>query len=186
MKRASSSGGRTPTRRTHHGRQRNHAPAHSTASRPAAPAHTPAPAASRPVEQVHRVTVRRAAGTGAHAGHTAPASHRNAARAIVKASAASAGSGQAAKLVLGGAFQQEVDVLRGQLGTLSYASVWTAAKAPRFTGVYGALLEGFQAGDQLIKAFAHVNHGAAALRDGNFIGLALVRAHKPITFTARR
>lgn len=169
-----------PHKATAPARARTTAPTSTERQQAAAPAHTDT---SRP--SAGRVRVGRTPATRAHRGPAASTDHKGAGRPPVRASAASAGSTSAASLVLGGPLQQEVDVLRGQLGVLSFASVWQAANPPRFTGVYGALLQGFMAGDQLSSAFAHVNHGAAALRDGTYAGLALVRAHKPIRFTAK-
>lgn len=83
----------------------------------------------------------------------------------------------------GSTYQQEIDILRGQVGTLNIVGLWTSADPPKVTGVWGRLLQGLMAGVSLRDAFAELNHAAAATRDNAAKMLVLVENHKTPTFT---
>jgi len=80
-------------------------------------------------------------------------------------------------------FQQEVDVLRGQVTELHVVGLFSPATAPKVAGVYGRLLQGLDAGVSFRDAFANLNHAAAATRNNSAHILSLVRAHKTPTFS---
>lgn len=104
--------------------------------------------------------------------HTRPARSAGASTAV--AETADAGKG----LI----FQQEVDVLRGQVSELHVVSLFSPTTAPRVAGVYGRLLQGLDAGVSFRDAFANLNHAAAATRNNSAHILSLVRNHKTPTF----
>lgn len=82
----------------------------------------------------------------------------------------------------GSDFQQQVDVLRGQVGDLNVAGVWTDANPPKWTGPLGLALQGLEAGVSLRNAFANLNHAAASVRDSSATILTKVKAHKTPPF----
>lgn len=83
-------------------------------------------------------------------------------------------------------YQQEIDILRGQVGTLNIVGLWTSANPPKVAGVWGRLLQGLMAGVSLRDAFASINHAAAVTRDNNAKILALVKNHKTPTFKTKK
>lgn len=82
--------------------------------------------------------------------------------------------------------QQEVDFLRGQLGTLSESGLWTSATAPKLTGIYGLLLQDLEAGVSLIQAFRRLHEASMANRASAQKILALVKAYKPPRVTSNQ
>lgn len=82
-------------------------------------------------------------------------------------------------------YQQEVDVLRGQIKELDVSAIWTSADPPKAAGIYGVLLQGLQAGDSLINAFARLNDAAADTRNTNYNVLQLVLAYQTKLTTPR-
>ena len=75
-------------------------------------------------------------------------------------------------------YQQEVDFLRGQIGTLSLNSIWTAANPPKFTGAFGILLQDLEGGESLIRAFVRLHMASEASRTNANAILTLVRQYK--------
>lgn len=94
------------------------------------------------------------------------------------------GVAQAASAVdlAGSDYQQEIDVLRGNLDTLTVSGVWTDPTPPKFTGMYGRMLQDLEAGVKLRDSFATLNDAAAKVRNNQFNILRLVKEHKPPTF----
>lgn len=82
----------------------------------------------------------------------------------------------------GSDFQQQVDILRGQVGDLNMAGVWTDANPPKWTGPLGLMLQGLDAGVSLRNAFANLNQAAASVRDSSATILTKVKAHKTPSF----
>lgn len=76
------------------------------------------------------------------------------------------------------AYQQEVDVLRGQLGTLHVTGVWTSKNPPKFTGIFGKLLQDELAGEYLIRAFTRLHMTAEANRTNAYTILTLVQNYR--------
>lgn len=76
------------------------------------------------------------------------------------------------------AYQQEVDVLRGQLGTLHITGVWTSKDPPKFTGIFGKLLQDENAGVYLIRAFTRLHMAAEANRTNAYTILTLVQNYR--------
>lgn len=76
------------------------------------------------------------------------------------------------------AYQQEIDVLRGQLGTLRVVGVWTSKDPPKFTGIFGQLLQGENAGVNLIRAFTRLHMAAEANRTNAYTILTLVQNYR--------
>lgn len=74
-------------------------------------------------------------------------------------------------------YQQEVDVLRGQLGPLGEVGEWTSKNPPKVAGVYGIVLQGLEAGESLIRAFTRLNMTSEASRTNAYKILTLVRAY---------
>lgn len=75
-------------------------------------------------------------------------------------------------------FQQEVDVLRGQLGTLRVTGIWTSKDPPKFTGIFGTLLQDELAGVFLIRAFTRLHMAAEANRTNAYTILTLVQNYR--------
>lgn len=75
-------------------------------------------------------------------------------------------------------FQQEVDVLRGQLGTLHVTGTWTSKAPPKFTGIFGTLLQDENAGVFLIRAFTRLHMAAEADRTNAYTILTLVQKYR--------
>lgn len=80
-------------------------------------------------------------------------------------------------------YQQEVDVLRGQIGTLSEIGEWTKKDPPKAAGIYGVILQGFEAGESLIRAFTRLHMASEANRTNAYNTLTLVRQYKVKTET---
>lgn len=74
-------------------------------------------------------------------------------------------------------FQQEVDVLRGQIGTLGVVGLWTSKNPPKLAGIYGQLLQGLEAGESLIRAFTRLHMASEANRTNAYNILKLVQAY---------
>ena len=83
-------------------------------------------------------------------------------------------------------FQQEVDVLRGQVGTLNIVGPWVSKDPPKVAGIWGQLLQGIEAGVSLRDSFANLNHAAAATRDNAAKVRALVADHRTPVFTKEK
>lgn len=79
--------------------------------------------------------------------------------------------------------QEEIDVLRGRLDTLTVSGVWTDPNPPKFTGIYGRLLRDLEAGVKLRDAFATLNQSAASIRNAQYNILGFVKDHRLLTFT---
>lgn len=75
-------------------------------------------------------------------------------------------------------YQQEVDVLRGQIGTLGVVGLWTSKDPPKLAGVYGQLLQGLEAGESLIRAFTRLHMASEANRTTAHTILTLVQNYK--------
>lgn len=75
-------------------------------------------------------------------------------------------------------YQQEVDVLRGQIGTLGVVGLWTSKNPPKVAGIYGQLLQGLEAGESLIRAFTRLNMASEADRTTKYTILQLVQNYK--------
>lgn len=82
-------------------------------------------------------------------------------------------------------YQDEIDVLRGQVGSLTYAGVWTDENPPKFSGNYGKLLQSLYAGVSLRDAFANLNDAAASVRDSSATVLSMVKDHKTPIFKGK-
>lgn len=78
----------------------------------------------------------------------------------------------------GDAYQQEVDFLRGQIGTLDVVGLWTSATPPKWTGVYGIALEFLEAGESLIRAFVRLHEASEADRTTAKAILTLVQQYE--------
>ena len=74
--------------------------------------------------------------------------------------------------------QQEVDFLRGQIGTLSQTGIWTAKNPPKFTGPFGILLQDLEGGESLIRAFIRLHEASEASRANAKAILTLVQEYK--------
>lgn len=74
-------------------------------------------------------------------------------------------------------YQQEVDVLRGQIGQLGVTGLWTSKDPPKLAGIYGVLLQGLEAGESLIRAFVRLHETAEATRTNEYKILTLVKAY---------
>lgn len=75
-------------------------------------------------------------------------------------------------------YQQEVDVLRGQIGTLGVVGLWTSKNPPKVAGIYGQLLQGLEAGESLIRAFTRLHMASEAHRANSYRILALVKSYE--------
>lgn len=75
-------------------------------------------------------------------------------------------------------YQQEVDLLRGQVGLLSVEGVWTSKDPPKVSGIYGQLLQGLEAGDSLRRAFTRLHMASEANRTNAFQILTLVTDYR--------
>jgi hypothetical protein len=122
---------------------------------PPTPAPTPAsflPRATEPLYAPPAPSVAETANVGSAAPTTGTRAHAEAHIA-------------AAHVNIGNTHQQEIDVLRGQLGTLSVGGVWTDVNPPHFAGAYGKMLQDLDAGVYLRDAFANLNQAAAHVRN---------------------
>lgn len=75
-------------------------------------------------------------------------------------------------------YQQEVDVLRGQIGDIGVTGLWTSKDPPKLAGVYGVLLQGLEAGESLIRAFVRLHEASEANRTNQYEILTLVKAYE--------
>lgn len=75
-------------------------------------------------------------------------------------------------------FQQEVDVLRGQVGSLNVISLWTGKNPPALAGVYGLALQQLEGGESLIRAFIRLHEASEANRANAKAILTLVQNYK--------
>ena len=75
-------------------------------------------------------------------------------------------------------YQQEIDFLRGQTGTLSQTSIWTSKNPPKFTGAFGILLQDLEGGESLIRAFIRLHEASEASRTNAKAILTLVQKYK--------
>lgn len=181
-------------------------PAAKPASRATAPARTPAKPAGRPAAQTSTRGAGKAAqrptgrpkanpsaraASGAHGPAAKPARGKpkaKAAKAKPKPSAGGmAGENRPSASEVGeSTFQQEVDLLRGQVGTLDIVGLWTSANPPKLTGIWGLLLQRLDAGVSLRNAIHQIDVAAAATRDNTAHILGLVRSHKTPVFTVTK
>ena len=75
-------------------------------------------------------------------------------------------------------YQEEINFLRGQTGTLSEANVWTSKNPPKFTGAFGILLQDLEGGESLIRAFIRLHEASEASRTNAKAILTLVQKYK--------
>lgn len=161
------SGGRPAPRRDERPKP---APDRKPEPRPAPrPENRPSKPAPHPPERGHS-TPHTGGGGGEHAHGGGPT-----------AEAASAGGTEAPDKA--SIFQQEVDVLRGQVTELHVVGLFSPKTAPKVAGVYGRLLQGLDAGVSFRDAFANLNHAATATRNNSAHVLSLIRAHKTPMFS---
>lgn len=83
-------------------------------------------------------------------------------------------------------YQQEVDVLRGQIGTLGVVGLWTSKDPPKVAGIYGQLLQGLEAGEDLIRAFIRLHMASEANRTNAKKILTLVQTYDAKTTAQRK
>lgn len=101
--------------------------------------------------------------------------------------ASAASGGGAIDLGLtGGTLQQEIEVLRGQQGSLVLASTWQDANPPKLAGEYGLALQSVEVGNNLRLAGKTLADGLAKAAKTAAGIVTLVKDHKPPTYKEKK
>lgn len=82
-------------------------------------------------------------------------------------------------------FQQEIEALRGEVGSLKFGKTWQQGSPPKVAGPFGPALQSVEVGNNLRLAGRAIADRLAQAADTSAKALALVKAHKPPTYGAK-
>lgn len=86
----------------------------------------------------------------------------------------------------GTAIQQELEALKGEVGSLNFGRTWQGANPPKIAGTYGLALQSVEVGNNLRTTGKVFSDGCAKVAATSARIPSMVKAHKPPAYEVKK